>query len=75
MASGENVDYSLLKKIKPKTLTRSYNRHTYTVTFLPKEKKWKWAVTVTTSQTFSEVADTQIKAFRAAEKFIKENCK
>jgi hypothetical protein len=71
----DNVSYSLLNKIKPKTLKRSYKRHAYVVTYIPKEKKWKWSVTVTTSMTYEDKADTQVKAFRAAEKFIDENCK
>lgn len=77
---GEEISYegrnvvSIHKNIKPKTLRRSYKRHSYVVTFLPKEKKWKWSVTVTTSMTYEDVAETQVKAFRAAEKFIDENC-
>jgi hypothetical protein len=59
--------------IKPKTLHRSYKRHEYLVEFIPKTKKWKWTVTVTHKSVFSEEADTQVKAFRAAEKFIDQN--
>jgi hypothetical protein len=62
-------------KITPKTLKRSYKRHTYLVEFIPKTKKWKWTVEVTTRMVFSEVADTHVKAIREAEKFIDKNCK
>lgn len=71
---GDNV-IPIRKEMKPKTLKRSYKRHEYTVTFIPKTKKWKWQVTVTTRMTYEEEADTQVKAFRAAERFIDENCK
>lgn len=60
--------------IRPKTLHRQYKRHEYTLEFLPKTKKWKWTVTVITRMVYSEVADTQVKALRAAEKFIDKNC-
>lgn len=66
----DNVTY-----IKPKTINRTYNKHRYTVTYLPKTKKWKWTVETTRVFKFSEEADTQIKAFRAAEKFIDKECK
>lgn len=62
-------------KIKPKTLNRTYKSHKYEVTFIPKTKKWKWTVTVVTKMCYSEEADTQVKAFRAAERFIDQNCK
>lgn len=61
--------------IKPKTLNRQYKQHKYTVTFEPKTKKWKWKVEVTTKMVYEDVADTQVKALRAAEKFIDRNCK
>lgn len=62
-------------KVPPKTLHRSYKSHSYVVTFIPKTKKWKWTVTVKTEMVFSEEADTQVKAFRAAERFIDKECK
>ena len=62
-------------QIKPKTLRRSYKKHAYEVTFVPKTKKWKWTVTVTSVMVYTEEADTQVKAFREAEKFIDKNCK
>lgn len=61
--------------IKPKQLNRKYKSHDFTVTFIPKTKKWKWTVTVTTRMVYSEEADTQVKAIRAAEKFIDKECK
>lgn len=61
--------------VPPKHMNRSYKSHSYTVTYLPKTKRWQWTVTVVNRQTFSDEADTQIKAFRAAEKFIDKNCK
>lgn len=61
--------------IIPKTLNRQYKSHKYVVTFIPKTKKWKWTVTVETRMTFSEEADTQVKALRAAERFIDKECK
>lgn len=61
--------------IKPKTMKRSYKRHSYTVEFVPKTKKWKWTVEVVNRMVYSEEADTQVKAFREAEKFIEKNCK
>lgn len=73
---NENKDNNVVSlNIKPKTLRRSYKKHEYVVEFIPKTKKWKWTVTVTTSMVFSEVADTQVKAFRAAEQFIDKNVK
>lgn len=75
MSEVEHKDNIIPLHIKPKTLRRSYKKHEYVVEFLPKTKKWKWTVTVTTQMVFSEVADTQVKAFRQAEKFIDNNCK
>ncbi len=62
-------------QVKPKQLKRQYKRQTYTVTFTPKTKKWHWEVVVTTTLKYGEDADTQIKAFRAAEKFIDQHVK
>lgn len=60
--------------VKPKQLNRQYRSHAYTITYIPKTKKWKWTVTVTTKMVYSEEADTQVKAIRAAEKFIDKTC-
>ncbi len=56
--------------IKPKQMQRSYKRSKYVVTFIPATKKWKWKVETTQTLVYEEEADTQVKAFRAAEKFI-----
>lgn len=61
--------------IKPKTINRIYKRHKYTVTFIPSTKKWQWTVEVVQTLKFTDVADTQVKAFRAAEKLIDGSCK
>jgi hypothetical protein len=61
--------------IQPKQLKRHYKRTTYVVTFIPSTKKWKWEVTITTTIKYHEEAETQIKAFRAAEKFIDQHVK
>ncbi len=61
--------------ITPKQMNRHYKRQKYTVTYVPATKSWKWEVTITTQLRFSEVAETQIKAFRAAEKFIDQHVK
>lgn len=59
--------------IKPKTLNRTYKRQHYTVTFVPATKQWKWEVVIKTEMRYSEEASTQLKAFKAAEKFIDQN--
>jgi hypothetical protein len=74
-SSNDKQNNVLHLNIKPKTLRRSYKKHEYVVEFVPKTKKWKWTVTVTQKMVFSEEADTQIKAFKEAEKFIDKNCK
>lgn len=61
--------------VPPKKMKRTYKKQHYTVTFVPKTKKWKWEVTVVNEVKFAEEADTQIKAFRAAEKFIDQHVK
>lgn len=70
VAPKDNVHY-----IKPKQMKRSYKKQHYTVTFVPATKKWKWEVEVVSTMKFSELADTQVKAFRAAEKFIDQHVK
>lgn len=69
------VDNILHMNIKPKTLQRQYKLHSYTVEFIPKTKKWKWTVEVVSRMVYSDIAETQVKAFREAEKFIDKNCK
>ena len=74
-SSSSNVIAFTPKPITPKTLKRSYRSHEYVVTYIPKTKKWKWSVTITTKMMFAEEADTQVKAYRAAERFIDKNVK
>ena len=62
-------------KVTPKTLRRVYKTHKYVVTYIPKTKKWKWTVSVVREMVYSDEADTQIKAFKAAERFIDKNCR
>lgn len=73
--TNENNNNVIEFKVPPKTLNRTYKSHSYTVTYIPKTKKWKWTVTVVSKMQYSDEADTQIKAFKAAEKFIDKNCK
>jgi len=61
--------------VKPKTLNRIYKTHKYKVTYIPSTKKWKWTVSVVSRMEYSDVADTQTKAFKAAEKFIDKTMK
>ena len=62
-------------RVKPKTLNRIYKTHKYKVTYVPSTKKWKWTVSVVSRMEYSDVADTQTKAFKAAEKFIDRTMK
>ncbi len=57
-------------QIKPKTANRRYKNHSYTVTYIPATKEWKWEVTYVTTTYFSDKAKTMIAAFKAAEKHI-----
>lgn len=56
--------------VKPKCLSRTYKQHRYTVTYRPPTKDWLWEVEVVQTTKFSDVADTQQKAFKAAERHI-----
>lgn len=60
----------ITQAIKPKSFRRVYKRHHFTVTFLPREKLWKWTVEVVITSQHSDTADTMKKAIRAAEKCI-----
>jgi hypothetical protein len=64
------VDNVLQFRAPPKTMERPYKKHKYTVTYLPDTKEWKWTVEVTHKTVYSDVAPTQVKAFRAAERHI-----
>jgi hypothetical protein len=63
---GDVVDIN----VPPKKLTRHYKQCKYTVTYIPATKKWHWAVTLVQTTTYGEDADTQLKAFKAAERHI-----
>lgn len=63
------------RKVAPKSLTRTYRTHKYKVTYIPSTRKWKWTVSVVSKMEYSDVADTQLKAFKAAERFIDKNCR
>ena len=54
----------------PKTMNRNYKQHKYTVSFVPSTKQWEWCVEIVQTTVFKDIAPTQIKAFRAAVKFI-----
>lgn len=56
--------------IKPKTANRRYKNHSYTVTYIPATKEWKWEVTYVQTTRFSDVAKTMQAAFKQAEKHI-----
>jgi hypothetical protein len=58
-------------------MNRLYKKQRYTVTFIPATKTWKWEVTVEVVTRYTErgESDTQIKAFRAAERFIDQYVK
>lgn len=56
--------------VKPKTMNRQYKGAKITLTYVPKDKEWKWKVEVTHTMTFEGAAATDVKALRAAEKFI-----
>lgn len=57
-------------KVTPKKLKRTYKRHHYVVEYVPATKKWKWTVEVVTTTKYGEEAESQLKAFKAAEKHI-----
>jgi len=56
--------------IPPKTLSRKYRNTSYVVSFVPATKQWSWKVTFTHVVEHEGDADTQLKAFKAAERFI-----
>ena len=60
-------------RIPPKQLERQYRQTKYKITFVPATKKWQWTVTFTHVVEHDGVADTQNKAFKAAEKFIDQH--
>lgn len=56
--------------IQPKTLKRTYKRMSFTVTFVPSTKRWKWTVEVPIVTRYSDTAKDMRGAIRAAEKCI-----
>ena len=56
--------------VRPRTMKRQYKGAKITLTFVPAEKNWKWKVEVTTTMVYEDVAPTDVKALRAAERFI-----
>lgn len=59
--------------VKPKSMKRTYRGADIVLTFIPKApraEQWKWKVTITTKMEYEDVAASDVKALRAAEKFI-----
>lgn len=56
--------------VKPRTMHRTYRGVQITLTFVVGDKKWKWRVDIQQTVTFEDFATTDVKALRAAEKFI-----
>lgn len=56
--------------VKPKTLTRQYKQHKIIVRYVPADKQWSWTVEATNVTRFTDVANSQMAAFKAAEKLI-----
>jgi len=59
-----------LEDVKPKTVKSVYKKIPITLTYLPNEGKWKWSIKIITETTYSEVSENEIKAKRAAQKYI-----
>jgi hypothetical protein len=60
--------------VKPKTMHRKYKNTDIELIFLPAKRKWKWKVTIINKMVYEsgedELASTDAKALRAAERFI-----
>jgi hypothetical protein len=56
--------------VKPKQLSKQYKKQSFTLTFLPETKLWKWEVTYVQTTKYSDTAKTMIAAQKAAEKHI-----
>jgi hypothetical protein len=56
--------------VKPRTMHRTYRGVQITLTFVVGDKKWKWRVEVQQVLVYEDFAPTDVKALRAAEKFI-----
>jgi hypothetical protein len=74
LSSGDNVAEAnknvVALPVKPRTMHRSYRGVQITLTFIVGEKKWKWRVVVKQELAYEDYAPTDVKALRAAEKFI-----
>lgn len=64
---ADNVIY-----VQPKTERHNYKRQTYTLTFMPKEKKWTWEYVYTNPIVYRGTAKTLAAARRAAQARIDE---
>lgn len=51
-------------------MNRVYKQTKYTVTYIPATKEWKWEIEIVQTVKYTDVAATQVKAFRAAERQI-----
>lgn len=49
---------------------KTYRGVQITLTFVVSEKKWKWKVVIKQEMVYEDYAPTDVKALRAAEKFI-----
>jgi hypothetical protein len=56
--------------VKPRTMHRSYRGVQITLSFIVESKKWKWKVSIQQTLEYEDEALTDVKALRAAEKFI-----
>lgn len=56
--------------VKPKQLNKVYKRQSFTLTFLPESKLWKWEVTYVQTTKYSDTAKSMRDAQKAAEKHI-----
>jgi hypothetical protein len=73
MLSGNLVvkqDNVVALPVKPKTMQRTYKGAKITLTFIVGKRVWKWRVEIQQTVAFEDEAATDVKALRAAEKFI-----
>lgn len=56
--------------VRAKSLNRTYKRQSFTITFIPGDRLWKWEVTYVQTTSYSDTAKTMALAKRAAEKHI-----
>lgn len=55
---------------KAKTLNRTYKKQSYSLTYLPPTKTWRWEVIWISKSKFTDEAKTMNAAQKAAEKHI-----